>query len=62
MVFSRSQTQWRRSDMSGLRTGLDYDGVARVAKIQKIKLTATVFQCLQVMEIEVISIGLDRSK
>ena len=53
-LFMRSQTQWNRSDFSGMPTGLDYDGVFAVARGWQIDITPDVFGGLQVMEAEYI--------
>lgn len=49
-LFAASATQWRRAGMSGIPTGLDYAGVAIVARAQGVALEDALFEDLQLME------------
>jgi len=49
-LFLASQTQWRTAGMAGIRTGLDYAGVAVVARAQGKNFRGELFSDLQSVE------------
>lgn len=59
-VFARSQTQWRMSLIGP--TGLDYGGVAVVARALDIDLTDTVLRGIQTLEIDALGGGVPEKK
>jgi hypothetical protein len=49
--FLLGTTQWRRSMVTGLPTGLDYTGMREAARMKRLKVTPEMFDGLQAMEL-----------